>query len=70
MNQNTEHRNKPINSQLVNDKRGKNIQWIKNSHFNKWCWKNYTVTHERNWIPILKHTQKSTLIGLKFEYKN
>ena len=32
---------------LIFDKGGKNIQWIKNNLFNKWCWELWSTTCKR-----------------------
>ena len=32
---------------IIFDKRGKNIQWRKDSLFNKWCWENWVATCKR-----------------------
>ena len=42
--QNRECKNKPTYLQLVYNKGGRNIQWRKDTLFNKWFWENWTAT--------------------------
>ena len=60
-------------NQLIFDKGAKAIQWNKDSHFNKWCWNNWTsisriMNLDTDVTPFTKINSR-WIIGLKVKCK-
>ena len=53
--------------QVIFDKAAKNIQWKKDSLFNKWCWENWTTTCRRLKLDHFLTDRKSTRLNSSHE---